>query len=819
MHPWLKWLIWINPVQYAFAGLMANEFHDLDFQCQPPDIVPDGPGASPGYQTCSIQGSSSDRLVVQGSNYIKTAFAYTRSHLWRDFGIIVAWLVLYIALTMIGTEFLKPNKGGSAVTIFKRGEAPAGVEKAVKQKELPDDVETGKKEKGPNCHLEGTNLDDSQNIVEGIARSTSIFTWKHVNYTIPYKGGQKQLLQDVQGYVKPGRFTALMGASGAGKTTLLNTLAQRINFGVVTGSFLVDGKPLPKSFQRATGFAEQMDIHEPTATVRESLQFSALLRQPREVPVQEKYDYCEKIIDLLEMRPIAGATVGSWGVGLNQEQRKRLTIAVELASKPQLLLFLDEPTSGLDSLAAFNIVRLLRRLADTGQAILCTIHQPSAVLFEYFDDLLLLQSGGQVVYNGELGHDSSKMIKYFEQNGAKTCPPHANPAEYMLEVIGGGNPDYKGQDWAEVWARSPQAKARSEEIDQLIESRRGKEESESKDDTREYAMPIWAQILAVTKRSFTAYWRTPEYSTGKFVLHIFTGLFNTFTFWHLGHSYIDMQSRLFSIFMMLTIAPPLIQQLQPQYLHFRNLYESRESSSKIYSWTAFVISAILPELPYSVVAGSIYFNCWYWGVWFPRDSFTSGYVWMLLILFEMYYIGFGQLIAAISPNEVFASLLVPCFFAFVVAFCGVVVPYTNMIHFWRSWMYRASPFTYLVEGLLGVVTHDVPVRCLTKEESTFTPPPGSNCQDYAGMFAQQAGGYVRDIENGLCAYCRASDGDKFVARLNMFYAHQWRDYGIFWAYVVFNFAAVYFCSWLYLHGVGNMKRWVSAKRARKVTGK
>jgi ABC-type multidrug transport system ATPase subunit len=188
-------------------------------------------------------------------------------------------------------------------------------------------------------------------------------------------------------------------------------------------------RPLPRSFQRATGFAEQQDIHEPTATVRESLRFSALLRQPKEVPIQEKYDYCEKIIDLLEMRPIAGATVGSGGTGLNQEQRKRLTIAVELASKPSLLLFLDEPTSGLDSLAAFNIVRFLRRLADAGQAILCTIHQPSAVLFEMFDDLILLKSGGRAVYNGELGTDSSKLIEYFERNGGKKCPPDANPAE------------------------------------------------------------------------------------------------------------------------------------------------------------------------------------------------------------------------------------------------------------------------------------------------------------------------------------------------------------------------------------------------------
>lgn len=194
-------------------------------------------------------------------------------------------------------------------------------------------------------------------------------------------------------------------------------------------------RPLPKSFQRATGFAEQMDIHEPTATVRESLRFSALLRQPKEVPLQEKYDYCEKVIDLLEMRSIAGATVGSAGSGLNQEQRKRLTIAVELASKPELLLFLDEPTSGLDSLAAFNIVRFLRRLADAGQAVLCTIHQPSAVLFERFDELLLLKSGGSVVYNGPLGHDSKMLIEYFERNGGKKCSPYANPAEVRIPML------------------------------------------------------------------------------------------------------------------------------------------------------------------------------------------------------------------------------------------------------------------------------------------------------------------------------------------------------------------------------------------------
>ena len=375
---------------------------------------------------------------------IFTAFTYTRSHLWRNIGIIAAFWLFFVFLTMIGMELQKPNAGGGAVTIFKRGQAPKSVQKAMEKGSTPLDEEKAAVNENVNLEEE-TSGSDTDNGVKGVAKNEAIFTYTDVNYTIPYGKGERKLLDNVQGFVRPGKLTALMGASGAGKTTLLNTLAQRINFGVVTGDFLVDGRPLPKSFQRATGFAEQMDVHEPTATVREALRFSALLRQPKEVPVEEKYEYCERIIDLLEMRTIAGATIGEIGQGLNQEQRKRVTIGVELASKPELLMFLDEPTSGLDSGAAFNIVRFLRKLADAGQAILCTIHQPSSVLFEHFDELLLLKSGGRVVYHGSLGKDSRQLIGYFERNGAKKCPPSTNPAEYMLEAIGAGDPNYKGK--------------------------------------------------------------------------------------------------------------------------------------------------------------------------------------------------------------------------------------------------------------------------------------------------------------------------------------------------------------------------------------
>ncbi|CAD6984143.1 unnamed protein product, partial [Tilletia controversa] len=121
--------------------------------------------------------------------------------------------------------------------------------------------------------------------------------------------------------------------------------------------------------------------------------------------------------------------------GLSVGDRKRVTIGVELAAKPELLLFLDEPTSGLDGQTAYNVIRFLKKLAAAGQAILCTIHQPNSLLFENFDRLLLLQRGGQVVYFGPVGQDSVHVRDYFAANGA-VCPDNVNPAEYMLDAIG-----------------------------------------------------------------------------------------------------------------------------------------------------------------------------------------------------------------------------------------------------------------------------------------------------------------------------------------------------------------------------------------------
>jgi ABC-type multidrug transport system ATPase subunit len=386
MHPWFSWIRWINPLYYAFEIMIANEFHGRQFICS--QFVPSYAVLTGDSFICSTRGAVAGQRTVSGDDFIADQYGYYYSHVWRNFGILLAFLFAFLILYFVAVEINSSTSSTAEVLVFRRGHVPAYLQNA--DKKDGTDAEAGVSEK----HAESTEKEDDVNV---IPPQTDTFTWRDVHYDIEIKGNPRKLLNGVSGWVKPGTLTALMGTSGAGKTTLLDVLAQRTSMGVITGDMLVNGKPLDSSFQRKTGYVQQQDLHMDTATVRESLRFSAMLRQPKNVSKKEKYDYVEDVIKMLNMEDFAEAVVGVPGQGLNVEQRKLLTIGVELAAKPKLLLFLDEPTSGLDSQSSWAICAFLRKLADNGQAVLCTIHQPSAILFQQFDRLLFLRKGGETV--------------------------------------------------------------------------------------------------------------------------------------------------------------------------------------------------------------------------------------------------------------------------------------------------------------------------------------------------------------------------------------------------------------------------------------
>jgi ATP-binding cassette, subfamily G (WHITE), member 2, SNQ2 len=544
---WFGWLYYVNPIGYAFEAVLTNEFSGRTMDCAPEQLVPQGPGVDPQYQGCALPGSTVGSAAVSGSAYLNSEYEYTRHHLWRNFGVIIAFTVLYVIVTMFAAEMFPFATGGGGALVFKK------TRKSQKklQKLAPVDEEKGLESSSPssgsNEEVAVRRQETQEEALQSLAKSGAIFTWKDVEYTVPYRGGERKLLNKVSGYAKPGQIIALVGASGAGKTTLLNTLSQRQSMGVVSGEILVDGKTLSKDFQRGTGFCEQMDLHDGTATIREALEFSAILRQGAEVPQDEKIAYVGNIIDLLELNDIQDAIISSLGV----EQRKRLTIGVELAAKPDLLLFLDEPTSGLDSNSAYSIVCFLRKLAHAGQSIVCTIHQPSSIIMQQFDLILALNPGGNVFYFGPVGDNGSDVIKYFADRGV-VCPAHKNVAEFILETAAKGsrNPTTGRRiNWNKEWLGSEQQKIVLQEIATIREERGPVPKKPSKGGEREYAAPVWLQTTMLTKRVFKQYWRDPSYLYGKLFVAVLIGIFNGFTFWKLGNSVRDMQNRMFTAFL------------------------------------------------------------------------------------------------------------------------------------------------------------------------------------------------------------------------------------------------------------------------------
>ncbi|KAL1799987.1 hypothetical protein ACET3X_000329 [Alternaria dauci] len=757
MPDWFGWIRWINPIFYAFEILLANEFHGVNFPCDA--FIPSGPGYSTNGNSfiCDTQGAVAGQTFINGDSFIEVSYSYSWSHVWRNFGILWAFLIFFLVTYFIAVEVNSSTTNTAEQLVFRRGHVPAYMQPGYSK---GSDEEAG---------AAGRSDQEGAGDLSAIEEQKGVFTWRNVVYDIEIKGEPRRLLDHVSGFVKPGTMTALMGVSGAGKTTLLDVLAQRTTMGVITGDMF------------------QQDLHLETSTVREALQFSAMLRQPKSVSKQEKHDYVEEVIKMLNMSDFAEAVVGVPGEGLNVEQRKLLTIGVELAAKPKLLLFLDEPTSGLDSQSSWSIIAFLRKLSNAGQAILCTIHQPSAILFQEFDRLLFLARGGRTVYFGELGENSRTLLDYFKRNGARDCGEDENPAEYMLEIVNAGK-NNNGQDWFDVWKASEEANGVQQQIDQLHESKKHENlDISSETGGGEFAMPLTTQIVECTYRAFQQYWRMPSYVMAKFGLCTIAGLFIGFSFYQANTTLAGMQTIIFAVFMLTTIFSSLVQQIQPLFITQRSLYESRERPSKAYSWIAFMMANIIVEIPYGVIAGILTFATFYYPVvGASQSSERQGLVLLFCVQLLIYTSTFADMTIAALPNAETASGLVSLLTLMSILFNGVLQPPGQLPGFWM-FMYRVSPFTYWIGGMVSTMLSGRRVVCSADEVSVFDPPAGQTCGAYLADYAAAAGGSIQNPEaTASCNYCSLSNADQFLAGSSIYYGERWRNFGIMFAFIGFN---------------------------------
>ncbi|KAF8963959.1 ABC-2 type transporter-domain-containing protein [Flammula alnicola] len=776
MKRWLFWIYYVNPIAYAWQACMENEFMRIALTCDGNSVIPRNGFGLTNYpndlgpnQACTLFGAESGSNIISGASYISAGYALDVNDLWRrNFPVLLGFFILFQLTQICALEFYPQFGLNLSINIFAReNEETRKLNAELREKKL---------------HKE--QMDEKQAMIEAEKdqqppKHRKTFTWENLNYHVPSPNGPLRLLHDVQGYVKPGTLTALMGASGAGKTTCLDVLAQRKNIGIVSGDVLVDGRPVSSDFARGTAYAEQMDVHEGTATVREAMRFSAYLRQPSSVSKEEKDRYVEEMIELLELQELSEALVFSLGM----EARKRLTIGVELASKPELLLFLDEPTSGLDAQSAWNLIRFLRKLADQGQSILCTIHQPSSLLFESFDRLLLLERGGETVYFGDIGEDSYVIRNYFSRHGA-ACPANVNPAEYMLEAIGAGvTPRIGDRDWKDVWQDSPEYQKVQEEIAAIKKEALSRPESDQQE-LSTYATPFWYQLKTVVQRNNTALWRSPDYIFSRLFVCSLISFFISLSFLQLGNSVRELQFRVFAIFWVGVLPAIVMSQIEPLFIM------NRKSSSRIYSPYVFAIGQLIGEIPYSILCGILYWVLMVYPMGYGQGSAgTNGTGFQLLIILFMLLFGvtMGQMVAALSPSIQVAVLFNPFLAVVLSTFCGVTIPYPTMIKFWRSWIYQLDPYTRTLAAMVSTELHGLIIKCKSDEFATFNPPTGQNCSSWAQPFVDVFGGYIDNLsDTAACRYCQYAVGDQFFVPLNISFSKRWRDAFILFAYFVFN---------------------------------
>ncbi|KAG4178795.1 hypothetical protein ERO13_A10G065800v2 [Gossypium hirsutum] len=491
---WWKWGYWLSPLTYGYTSLSVNEM----------------------YAPRWIKRRASDNVTELGVAMLEELEIYrNKNWYWIGVGALLGFCILFNVLFTLALTYLNPPAGPQAV--------------------LPQDT--------------GDETDSQSNPTRATTKKGMVLpftplamSFDKVNYYVDMPAEMKaqglaenrlQLLREATGAFRPGILTALMGVSGAGKTTLMDVLAGRKTGGYIEGDVRISGFPKrQETFARVSGYCEQTDIHSPQITVRESLIFSAFLRLPKEINNKEKMTFVDQVMKLVELDDLKDGLVGLPGVtGLSTEQRKRLTIAVELVANPSII-FMDEPTSGLDARAAAIVMRTVRNTVDTGRTVVCTIHQPSIDIFEAFDELLLMKRGGQVIYFGRLGRNSQKIIEYFEAvPGIPKIKEKQNPATWMLEVSSAAVEAQLGIDFAEHYKSSSLYQQNQALVKALSTPPPGANDLHF---ITQYSQPMWGQFRCCLWKQFKAYWRTPEYNLVRLGFTLIAALIIGSIFWGAG---------------------------------------------------------------------------------------------------------------------------------------------------------------------------------------------------------------------------------------------------------------------------------------------
>lgn len=646
---WL-WLYYVDPVSWALTCLAQNEFQSDKFSA----VTPSG--------------------VTQG-DVVLDMFGFQTDSNWKWFGVafLAGFFFVFLFLNTLGYHVMRYTPiqaGGVSLENARHGRTEGEKKSSV----LPFQ----------KCSL----------------------AWKDLSYSVdlPTKtGGHRdtlELLHEISGFGLPGTLTALMGSSGAGKTTLLDVLAGRKTGGHISGDIFMNGHPLDRlTFKRISGYVEQTDIHSPHSTVKESLIFSARLRLPRDVAYADLQTFVEDTLETLELAEVQDFAVE----GLSPEQKKRVTIGVELVSNPSII-FLDEPTSGLDSRAAMLVVQAMQRLAQMGRLVICTIHQPSSNIFESFDSLLLLKRGGRTVFFGELGKESCNLIAFLRPvPGTQSIQDGQNPAAWMLDQIGAGTGGGGAVDFAD-WYNASTLRASAEEA--LAKSgMTSPGDAEKLVFKEKYAASFRTQFQICVAKSFRNYWRSPSYNAVRLMFGAFVAFLFGTCFWQSTWDEFTSAFNLIAVIYITILFMGIVTMMSilPVTACERAVFY-REQASNMYRPAIYGIAAQLAEVPYLILTSIVFLSIFYWSVGLRADA--AAYFWyQAIFLLHMANLAMlGQLLVCALPDQPTAQVLCSLLGNLMGNFAGFVQT-ADQIPVALQFMYWINPLHYTFETIIVTQFH------------------------------------------------------------------------------------------------------------------
>mmetsp|Transcript_18765 Transcript_18765/g.46090 ORF Transcript_18765/g.46090 Transcript_18765/m.46090 type:complete len:625 (+) Transcript_18765:57-1931(+) len=524
-----------------------------------------------------------------------------------------------------------------------------------------------------------------------------------------------KILDGVSGVINAGELVFLMGPSGAGKSTLLDTLADRMKL-PVSGDILVDGEPRdPKKWARTTKYVEQTDSLYASLTVQEAVDYSARLYD-----VKNRGMRVRDTLKALGLTDAANTkTGGLFFRGLSGGQKRRLSVAIELVTRPALLL-LDEPTSGLDSASAYALVKMLKELCEMhGTTIICSIHQPSKIVFDFADRVMFL-ARGQVAYFGPTASAAS----YLETISGQQMPPETNVADWIISLIGSSNAGEVNRitdDWAS--ATSELARSVKQEVLDTFEG----DQSADSDRFVLDLPPSWARsTMVLMSRTFKNLLRDPGIFWLRIIMYAFLALFFGLVWFDIGGNNIDVEDQASSVFFIVGFYTFMAVAAAPFYLDEKRQV-TRERAAGAYPLSAFFVAHTVTELPFILINAVISSTLVYWmqGL---QASFVR-YIYFVLVIFLALQFGESLTYLAITVNkyEILALGLNSCANGLFMALGGYLRR-RNQIGWWWRWM------DYSVNGQFwafnALMKNEFTDRMLEDATDSFPPRPAMSGEEY-----------------------------------------------------------------------------------------